>query len=394
MPSAHAHHWGLEPGLHFLNHGSFGACPTAVLEAQRRYRDELERQPVRFLAREIGPRLDAAREALARFVGAAPEDLVFVPNATTGVNAVLRSMELSPGDELLVTDHGYNACSNTARYVAERSGARVVVAHVPFPLRSADEVTEAVLGAVSPRTRLALLDHVTSPTALVFPIAELVTALRERGVETLVDGAHGPGMLELDLDSLGAAYYTGNCHKWMCAPKGAALLHVRRDLQEGVRPAVISHGANTPRPGRSRFRTEFDWCGTTDPTAWLAVPDAIRFFEELLSGGWAELREHDRGLVLEGRALVAEALGAPEPAPAGMIGSIASLPLPDDPDTPAGAFDDDPLQVRLLEEARVEVPIHPWPAPPRRLVRLSAQLYNARDDYEALAGALAAARTG
>ena len=195
-------------------------------------------------------------------------------------------------------------------------------------------------------------------------------------------------MLDLDIEAIGAGYYTGNCHKWMCTPKGSALLWVRRDLQDSVRPAVISHGANTPRPGRSRFQTEFDWCGTTDPSALLAVPDAIRFFEELLPGGWAELRAHNRALVLEGRALLCEVLGVEAPAPESMIGTIASVPLPDGAGGGGGAFDVDPLQGRLYDEARVEVPIHPWPAPPRRLLRISGQLYNARDDYEALADGL------
>ncbi len=389
MPSPHASHWSLDPTVHYLNHGSFGACPTSVLAAQSRYRAELERQPVAFLDRGLGDRLDRAREALATFVGAPAGDLVVVPNATTGVNSVLRSMDLEAGQELIITNQGYNACNNAARFVAERCGARVVVVDLPFPITSPDEVTECVLAAVTPNTRLALVDHVTSPTALVLPVGAIVQALRERGIETLVDGAHAPGMLELDIASLGAAYYTGNCHKWMCTPKGSALLYVRPDLQESVRPAVISHGANRPRLGRSRFQTEFDWCGTTDPTAVLCIPDAIRFFEELLPGGWGELRTHNHSLALDGRDLLADKLGLARPAPDEMIGSMASLPLPPgDQREFHEALGDDPLQIRLLDEARVEVPVHPWPAAPQRLVRVSAQLYNDRADYQALASAL------
>jgi len=242
--------WDLDPGVRFLNHGSFGACPRAVLEAQSRLQAELEREPVQFMARRLPSYLDDARESLASFVGAAASDLVFVPNATTGVNAVLRSLTFEPGDELLVTNHGYNACSNAARFVCERAGAEAKVAEIPFPLQSEQQVLDAILAVVTPKTRLALIDHITSPTGLVLPIARIVRELRERGVETLVDGAHGPGMLELNLDEIGAAYYTGNCHKWLCTPKGSGLLHVRRDLQDSVRPTVISHGANSPRADR------------------------------------------------------------------------------------------------------------------------------------------------
>src|SRR5262245_43669613 len=209
-------HWTIDPEIRFLNHGSFGACPKPVLAFQQELRARMEREPVLFLAREHERRIDEARAALAPFVGAAVEDIVPVSNATSGVNAVLRSLPFERGDEILVTNMGYNACRNTAELVAERTGARVVIAPVPFPLGGRGEVLERVIGAVTPRTRLALLDHVTSPTGLVFPIADLVAGLRARGVETLVDGAHAPGMVELDLAALDPAYYTGNLHKWVC----------------------------------------------------------------------------------------------------------------------------------------------------------------------------------
>lgn len=383
-------HWLLDPGVRFLNHGSFGACPRAVLAAQQRYREEMERAPVSYLARELEGRLDGVRRELGAFVGADPADLAFVRNATTGVNAVVSSFAFAPGDELLVTDHAYNACRNAFEHAARRAGASVAVAHVPFPLASPDEVVEAVLARVSPRTRLALLDHVTSPTALVFPIARLVAELRERGIETLVDGAHAPGMIEVALDALGAGYYTGNCHKWLCAPKGSAFLHVRRDLRASVRPAIISHGANSPRTDRSRFALEFDWTGTDDPTPVLAIPDALRFLGSLLPGGWPDLRRRNRALALEGRRFLLDALDVAPPAPEEMIGSIASVPLPDDRSgAPRVPFEWHPLQRALFEQTAVEVPVMTWPAPPKRQIRISAQLYNSAADYRALAGALA-----
>jgi isopenicillin-N epimerase len=387
-------HWLLDPEVVFLNHGSFGACPRPVLEAQTELRLRMEREPVRFFTRE-GPRLlDAARRALADFIGAAPDGLAFVPNATTAINAVLRSFAIQAGDELIVTDQEYNASRNVLEFVAGRCGARVIVAAVPFPPRSPQDVIEAVLGAVTPRTRLALLDHVTSQTATVLPIAELVRELESRNIAVLVDGAHAPGMLPLDLDALGASFYTGNCHKWLCAPKGAAFLWVREDRRESVRPAVISHGANADVPRSERYRVEFDWTGTDDPSAVLAIPVALRFLGTLLPGGWDAVRAHNRALLLAGRRLVADALDHPPLVPEAMLGSMASLRIPagerfdfaeDDRALPLRL---DPLHDRLFREFRIEVPVLRCPAHPGRLLRISAQLYNRIEDYERLADAL------
>jgi len=380
-------HWTLDPAVVFLNHGSFGACPRPVLAEQDRLRAQIEREPVQFFLRELGPLLDAARADVAAFVGARPDDLVFVRNATAGVNAVLGSLRLEPGDELLTTDHVYNACHNALRHVAARAGARVVVARVPFPISGPDEVLAAVLAGVTARTRLALIDHITSPTGLVFPLARIVAALAERGVDTLVDGAHAPGMVPLDLDALGAAYYTGNFHKWVCAPKGAAMLHVRRDRQAALYPTVISHGYGSTR-ARPGLWEQFDWTGTDDPSPWLCVPVAIRWLAQLLPGGWPELQARNRGLLLAGRDIVAAALGVQAPAPDEMLGNLAALPLPDGHEPPSSPLYADPLQSALFDRHRIEVPVPPWPAPPRRLIRISAQVYNRVADYEALATAL------
>ncbi len=379
-------HWGLDPEIVFLNHGSFGACPRAVLAEQAEIRARIEREPVLFLGRELEARLDDVRAELGPFLGAAPEDLAFVPNATTGVNAVLRSLAFEPGDEILITDHGYNACNNAVDFVCSQSGARRTQARVPFPIASEDQVIEAVLAALTARTRLVLFDQVTSPTGLVFPVARLVARLRERGVEALVDAAHAPGMLALDLDAAGAAFTTGNCHKWMCTPKGTAFLHVRRDLQERVRPTVTSHGANRRHPTRSRYLMEFDWVGTQDPSGYLAIPAALRFFRELLPGGWPELSQRNHALALQGRELLLAALAVEAPAPEAMLGSLVSVPLP-----ALGAVDPaqgDPLQAELFRAHRIEVPLFSFGG--RRLLRISAQLYNELSEYERLVGALRA----
>jgi isopenicillin-N epimerase len=389
-PAADPALWPLDPQVVFLNHGSFGSCPCAVLDHQRALRDRLERQPLRFLVRELEPLLDEARAALARFVGSDPDDLVFVPNATAGVNTVLRSLQFSPGDELLVTDHEYNACRNALDFVAERSGTRVVVAKVPFPLRHADEIVQAILACVTPRTRLALLDHVTSQTGLVLPIGRVVRELAARGIESLVDGAHAPGMVPLDLRELGAAYYTGNCHKWICSPKGAGFLRVQHDRHNEIRPLVISHGANSPRTDRSRFQIEFGWTGTWDPAAMLAVPEALRWMESAVSGGWPEIMRRNHALAVAAREVFCAALEIETPCPAELLGSMASMPLPDAPViTPSRSpLYLDPLQDRLLAESSIEVPVIPWPDPPRRLLRISAQLYNSLPQYRALAEAI------
>ena len=388
MDSELARHWTLHPKVEFLNHGSFGACPRRLLDVQEELRARMERQPVLFLSRELEPLLDEARAALARFVGADPDDLAFVPNATTGVNTVVRSLRLGPGDEVLTTDHAYNACRNALRLL-EPAGVRVVTAALPWPGVTPAQVVDAVLAAVTPRTRLALIDHVTSPTGLVFPVETLVRALAERGVDTLVDGAHAPGMLPLDVDRIGAAYYTGNCHKWLCTPKGSGFLHVRRDRQDGVLPLAVSHGFNSTRTDRSRFRLLFDWGGTDDPTPFLCIPEAIRFLGSLLPGGWSALMQRNRELALTGRALLCDALGIPQPAPAEMIGSLAAVPLPDSegPPPPAGSMND-PLQRTIYDRYRVEVPIFVFPRHPRRLVRIAAQLYNSRAQIELLARVL------
>ncbi|HZS34213.1 MAG TPA: aminotransferase class V-fold PLP-dependent enzyme [Methylomirabilota bacterium] len=384
--------WPLDPAVVFLNHGSYGACPRAVLDAQSRWRERMEREPVRFLSRELEGLLDEARAGLGAFLGADPADLAFVPNATTGVNTVLRSLELAPGDEILVTDHAYNACRNALDAVAARARGRVVVAPLPFPVDAPEQVLETVLARAGPRTRLALLDHVTSPTGLVLPLAPLVRTLEDRGIDVLVDGAHAPGMVPLALDRLGAAFYTGNGHKWLCAPKGAAFLHVRRDRQAGVRPLVISHGANSPRRDRSRFRLEFDWTGTGDPTPYLTLPEAIRYLGGLLPGGWQELMAHNRRTALGARARLCAALGVGLPAPDTMVGALAAIPVPRGFPAPTAPRVPDPLQAALFERFGVEALVFSWPSPAVRILRVSAQLYNTAADYERLAEGLAELR--
>ncbi len=377
--------FSLDASVTHLNHGSFGACPISVLEEQSWLRGLMEQNPVRFMDEEYLPRIHQAVADLADFVGAEPEDVAFVPNATSGVNTVLRSLTFEAGDEILMTDHTYNACGNAARFVADRAEARVVVVEIPFPISEPAEVIERVMGAVSSRTRLLMIDHITSPTGLVLPVTELVAELDRRGVDTLIDGAHAPGMIPLDLRTLGAAYYTGNCHKWLCTPKGAAFLHVRADRQSTIRPLAISHGANQILDGTSRFRAEFDWTGTDDPTAFLCIPTAIGHLGALFRGGFREIMRRNHALVIRGRDMVCEQLDVEPPAPAEMLGSLAAIPLSEIPDEFSVP---DPLQLELRNRWQIEVPVFPWKSPRGRFLRISAQLYNGEADYKKLCHAL------
>jgi isopenicillin-N epimerase len=349
----------------------------------------MEAEPVRFLTQELLPLLDESRSRLAQLLNTAAENLVFVHNATTGVNAVLRSLEFRPADEILTTNQDYNACRNALKAAAERVGAKVVVAPVPFPLRDEMQVVDAVLSCVGDRTRLAMIDHITSPTAVVYPIHKIVRALEERRIDTLVDGAHAPGMLPVDLDALRPAYYTGNCHKWLCAPKGAGFLYVRPDRQEAIQPTTISHGYNTPRPGRSALHTRFDWIGTIDPTAWLCVGNAIDWCASLLPDGLTALMDRNHALAVEARRILCESLGVEPPCPESMLGSMAAIPLPPELQAlPASAGGIDPLQTRLFDEYAIEVPVTRWDEPEQRCLRVSAHGYNSRDQYLYLVEAL------
>jgi isopenicillin-N epimerase len=362
-----------------------------VLQAQAELRARMEAEPVRFFVRELEPLLEEARGALGTFLDADPEDLAFVPNATAGVNTVLRSLRISPGDELLTTNHEYNASRNALDWVAGRMGAKVVVASLPWPNPTPQAVVEAVLEEVTPRTRLALVDHISSQTALVLPVKELVQALRERGVETLVDGAHAPGQVPLSLRELDAGYYTGNCHKWLCAPKSAAFLHVRKELQAGLKPLSVSHGHNSTRRDRSRFRLDFDWTGTADPSAALCVPHALRVMGGLLPGGWPAVMADNRAKVLAARRMLCERLGVAPHCPEEMVGAMATVGLPEGyPTAPPPPYYLDPLQDRLFHEWKIEVPVIAWPKAPKRHLRLSAQLYNTHAEYQRLAEALEA----
>ena len=386
--------WRLDPDVAFLNHGSYGACPTPVLEAQQALRQRMEAEPVRFLTGDLPGLLDTARRDVAAFLRADPEGLAFVTNATTGINAVLQSLRFEPGDELVTNDHEYNATINAMRAVANRDGARLVIARIPFPIAGPGEAFDAILGAVTARTRLVFVSHVTSPTALVLPVRELVAELDRRGIDTLVDGAHAPGMVPVDVGGLGAAYWTANGHKWLCGPKGSAVLWVRADRRDRIHPLVVSHGANDPLIGQTRFRAEFDWVGTQDPTPFLTLPVAIEWMAASApgGGGWPEVMAANHALAIGARDRIAAALGVAPPAPDSMLGSMAALPVPRLADDGAAKA----LGKALELEDHIQVPLGGWPVraawtsdgPDKVLIRISAQRYNELEDFDRLAEAL------
>ena len=384
-----AKHWNLDPECVFLNHGSFGATPTAIREKQRKWMDLLEDEPVRFyedLAMEF---MQEARNSLAEMLNCDADDLALVENATTGVNTILRSLEFNEGDEILIPDHAYQACRNALDYVSERWGAKVVTVNIPFPIDGPEVATELIMAGLTERTVLVMIDTVTSPTGLRMPFEELVALIEGQGVSVLLDAAHGIGMVPLDLTTLGASYTTSNCHKWLCAPKGSAFLHVRNDHQLKIHPLVISHGMTFPLGETTRFRHEFDWTGTRDISAFCSIPATIEYLPTLIQGGWNAIMQHNHDLAMAGRTILCERLGIEAPCPESMITCIATLRLPAGGGGGIPLHEPDPLHKVLQEKYNIQVPVWSWHSPEGRYFRISAQLYNHIDEYHYLAEALA-----
>jgi isopenicillin-N epimerase len=365
------HEWALDWDFLNVNHGSFGAAPRVVLAAQREWQQRLEAQPGRFMRAVLPDALRHAADRLGAFIGADGKDIAFVDNATTGCNAVLRSLRLGPDDDVMVLSHGYRAVRNTVRFVCERAGARLVEATVPFPHPDADAIVANISATLTRRTRLAVVDHITSASALVLPLRRIVETCHAAGIPVLVDGAHGPAQVPLDMRSLGADWYAGNCHKWLCAPKGSAFLYARSDRQADLHPTTISHGLG------KGYLEEFDWTGTRDPSAWLATDVAIDFHARL--GGEA-LMTRNIELATEASAILARRLNTEPGASGDLSGSMGVVRLP--LMGPATTERSGELRARLLE-AGTDAPTHVeagaiW-------LRISAAAYNDIEDYERLA---------
>ncbi|HEX2913381.1 MAG TPA: aminotransferase class V-fold PLP-dependent enzyme [Chloroflexia bacterium] len=369
----------LRPDMVFLNHGSFGACPRPVFERYQQWQLELEAQPVEFLGRRIYALLEEARAQLANYLNTEADNLVFINNATTGINMVARSLKLDPGDEILATDHEYGAIDRTWRFLCGKSGATYINRTVPLPVTTHEEFVEEFWKGVTPRTRIISISHITSPTALIFPVKEICRRAREAGILTVIDGAHAPGQIPVDLAELGADFYTGNCHKWLCAPKGAAFLYARPEVQHMVEPLVVSWGWESLLPGKSQFIDWHEWQGTRDNSAALTVPDAIAFQAE---HDWPAVRARCHELLKNLRQQMNELTGLAPICPddAGWYAQMATIQLP--------SCDAKALQSALWQDYRVEVPAMEWKG--HQYLRISVQGYNDEQDLAQLLAALRA----
>lgn len=379
LPGTELHQWHLRPDVAFLHHGSFGATPRVVLDAQSRYRTAIEAEPIETLGRRCADLLAPAKQSVGDLLGMQPDDFGFVTNATTGVNAVLRSLHFEPGDELVTTNHVYNAVRQAMKHTAHVVGATMIEARVPMPIVRPEQVTAAIESALTDRTRLVIIDHVTSPTALIFPVADILALCAARGIDVLIDGAHAPGMIDLDVASLDAAYYAANLHKWLCAPKGAAFLWVRPDKQPDIHPLTISHWYD------QGIAAEFNWQGTADITPWQASTDAISF---LSAYGWDALRSHNHQLAVWAQYELCRRWNVEPATPSdgSMLGSMVTVPLP--LGGPKMFESAEAMQQRLYDDHRVEAPIIDFDG--NWWTRISCMIYTRPADIERLADAVPA----
>ena len=380
MPSIKSH-FLLDPEVIFLNHGSFGATPKPVFEEYQKWQFQLERQPVLFLGRELDGLLRESRIVLGEYLNADPDDLVYIPNATHGVNIIAHSLDLRHGDEVLTTDHEYGACDFTWDFICRKTGASYIHQHILLPVHSEEQIVDQIWQGISPKTKAVYLSHITSPTALRLPVQKICQRAKNAGILTIVDASHSPGQIPLDLQELGADIVFGNCHKWMLAPKGSAFLFVRRELQNLIEPLIVSWGYNpTPETTTgSRFIDILQWTGTRDPAAALTVPVAIQFMRD---HNWDKVRSECHNLLLNGIERICELTHIPPicPLDSDFFSQMAVVPLP--------SSNLAALKSRLYDEYRIEVPLVQWQD--RQFVRISVQGYNSQEDIDALVNALRA----
>ena len=365
----------LDPEIIFLNHGSFGACAKPVYENLLVWQKKLEEEPVKFFEDIIFDALKKSREALAAYINCSADDLVYFSNPTTAVNAVARSLRLEPGDEVLSTNHIYGALDRSWKYICADKNARFVKAKIPFPIQSKQEFRDCLLSSVTDRTKVIFLSHITSMTAMIFPVEEIIEYAKERNILTIIDGAHVPGHIPLDINKLDADIYTGACHKWMCTPKGVSYLYVKKEFQENVHPLVVSWGWESENPGPSKFLDWHEWQGTRDMSAFLTIPVAIKFLNK---HNWLKLGRRCRKQVVRTRNEFLDMLSIPPPCPDSWLGQMASIPLPID--------DADLFKNIILKKYKIQVPVFKWED--ITLLRFSIQFYNTKSDLDRLLAAV------
>lgn len=384
------HHWVLDPNLTFINHAQYGACTKAVLRAQAQVRERIERDPVRFFKVDLEPLMDGVREKVAAFVHCNPADTLMLRNATHGLCTIFRSYRWNPGDEVLVTDHDYACVPNELERLGRETGVVMVKAPIPFPVTSPQQIVQHVLERVTRRTRLVCISHITSASSLILPAAAIIRELNAAGIDSLLDGAHSPGQIPVDIAALQPTYFVGSGHKWMSGPKGSAFVYVRADRQAQLRPLALSARANKVRPERAQFLRDFDYQGTDDYSPILSVPAAVESMGSLLPGGWPALMRHNHDLAMAARDVFCDELGVEPPAPESMTGGMFTIPLPD---PPAHLMNrptcyDDALQDVLYERYRVVAPVWRLASNNQRVIRVSAQVYNTIEQYAYAAKAL------
>jgi isopenicillin-N epimerase len=365
----------LKPEVTFLNHGSFGATPKTVFDRYQALQLELERQPVQFLGRDLSARMDEARQVLADFLHCSPPDLLFVSNVTVALNIVARNLSLGPGDHVLTSDHEYGAMDRMWRFLAARRGFEYKIQQIPPPIQSNEEIIEALWKGVTDKTRLIFLSHITSPTAISMPVEEICRRARDEGILTLIDGAHAPGQIDLNLEQLDADFYGANLHKWLCAPKGSGFLHAKPEYHQILAPLIVSWGWDSEDPGLSVLADYHEWQGTRDPAAFLAVPSAIAFQRE---NDWGMVRARSHKLAVQFQQEVNSLTGLESLSLPSFFEQMVAVRLPE--------IDPEVLQKRLYEEYRIEIPVFLWNDLP--LIRISVQGYNSSNDVEKVLAAL------
>ena len=365
----------LDPDITFLNHGSFGACPKTVCDNLQDWQNRVEKEPVQFFETDIFPLLADSRKALGKFLGCEGDDLVYYPNPTHAVNAVARSLKLKAGDEVLGTNHIYGALDFTWQQVCKDTGAEFIKADLPLPINSKDEFLNIFFSYVSNKTRVIFISHITSMTAMIFPVNEIIQFARQRDIITIIDGAHVPGHLPLRLTELDPDIYTGACHKWMCSPKGTSFLYVKKEMQENIHPLIVSWGWESENPSNTKFLDWHEWQGTRDMSAFLTIPEAVKFMDD---NDWPNVSRKCREMVIQTRNQLLNYLNISPPCPDDWLGQMASIPLP---------FND-AVEIKnlLLNKYHIQVPVFTWEG--KVYLRYSIQAYNSESDLEKLLSAI------